>query len=308
MDEGLSRARSRGNGVHREPSGPISRGLLGCPARPQSENESVSKREIEDVLRDAEPQAGSVSVTVVPRAGPGAEARARGLPWEGGPHSCVFCQRANQPMTREHVFARWLIRQVHAGRLVPTAASLPGTPSSTAPMRIARVTAGVCAECNAGWMSTLEVSFRRTLFARPRVGLLRAPDRITLSRWFTKTAVLLAHAHRGALRAADPPQLLSGMPDHIEVFLARRRRPRQQLDFALNVIADRDAAPLMVRSVAILVDDLVGHVAPRGTLASRHGTRLWPLRSHTLRWETLPVITSPIARADEGRSAKRPGI
>jgi len=49
-----------------------------------------------------------------------------------------------------------------------------------------------------------------------------------------------------------------------------------------------------VRSVAVLVDDLVGHVAARGRLASRHGTRLWPLRSHTIRWETLPVITPQI--------------
>jgi hypothetical protein len=46
-----------------------------------------------------------------------------------------------------------------------------------------------------------------------------------------------------------------------------------------------------VRSVAVLVDDLVGHVAARGALASRHGTKLWPLRTHTIRWETLPVIT-----------------
>jgi hypothetical protein len=79
------------------------------------------------------------------------------------------------------------------------------------------------------------------------------------------------------------------MPDEVEVFLARRRRPRQHLDFALDAMADGDGDALRVRSVAILVDDLVGQVAARGTLTSRHGTRLWPLRSHTLRWETLPV-------------------
>jgi hypothetical protein len=209
-------------------------------------------------------------------------------------------------MTREHVFARWLVRQVHGGRLVASSASLGGTPPATAPMRIARVTAAVCAECNAGWMSTLEVSFRRALFARPRVGMLPAPDRTTLSRWFTKTAVLLAHAHRGALvNAAHPAQLLSGMPDDIEVFLARRRRPRQHLDFALDLVTDRDGGALRVRSVAILVDDLIGHVAARGMLASRHGTRLWPLRSHIIRWETLPVITPLIVREDDNRPAKR---
>ncbi|MDQ2951014.1 MAG: hypothetical protein M3R54_01980, partial [Chloroflexota bacterium] len=112
---------------------------------------------------------------------------------------CVFCQRANRPMTREHVFAHWLVRQVHGARLVASNAAPPEAPSWAVPTRIARVVAGVCAECNAGWMSGLEVSFRRALFARPRVGVLQAPDRVTLSRWFTKTAVLLAEAHGGAL-------------------------------------------------------------------------------------------------------------
>jgi hypothetical protein len=205
-----------------------------------------------------------------------------------GPPTCALCLRANQPMTREHVFARWLVRQVHGGRLVPSSAL-----SSTPAARIGRVIAGVCAECNAGWMSGLEDSFRRTLFARPRVGEVQPQDRITLSRWFTKTAVLLAEASGGALiGAAHRRQLVRGMPDDIEVFLARRRRPRQQLDFALDTMADDNEGALRVRSVGVLVDDLIAHVAVRGTLASRHGTRLWPLRSHTLRWETLPVITS----------------
>lgn len=182
------------------------------------------------------------------------------------------------------MFARWLVRQVHGGQLV---ASDPAQRSgATTPMRIARLIAGVCPECNAGWMSSLEVSFRRVLFARARVGPIGAPDRVALSRWFTKTAVSLAHA-RGAdlIDAARRAQLAWGMPDDIEIFLARRRRPRQRLDFAL----DLNAEDSRVRAIAILVNDLVARIAARGTLTSRHGTRLWPLRSHTLRWETLPV-------------------
>jgi hypothetical protein len=189
-------------------------------------------------------------------------------------------------MTREHVFAHWLVRQVHGARLLPATPPPGPWPSE----RIARVTAVVCADCNAGWMSSLEVSFRSTMFVRPRLGALAAPDRATLSRWFTKTAVMLAHAHGGALIGdAHRAQLVAGMPDDIEVLIARRRRPKQRLDFALDVTTDRDAE--RVRSVAILVDDVVGHVAARGTLTSRHGTRLWPLRTHALRWETLPVVS-----------------
>ena len=207
----------------------------------------------------------------------------------------MLCLRVNQPMTREHIFARWLVEKVHGARLIPSDV----TPlSATADMRIARVVATVCAECNAGWMSGLEVSFRRALFARPRVGVLQAPDRITLSRWFAKTAVLLAHARGGSLVGAEHrAQLVTGMPDGIEVFLARRRRPRQHLDFALDVVPGSDADAPRVRSVAVMVDDLVGHVAVSGMLGSRHGTRLWPLRTHTTRWETLPVITPLLVRA-----------
>jgi hypothetical protein len=187
-------------------------------------------------------------------------------------------------MTREHVFAQWLVRQVHGARAVVPAGPLADMP----PTRIARVTADVCADCNAGWMSTLEVSFRSALFARARVGVLQAQDRATLSRWFTKTAVLLAHAHGGALLdATHRRQIVAGMPDDIEVFVARRRRPPQPLGFAIHATADTT----QVRSVAVQVADLVGHVAARGSLSSAQGTRLWPLRTHTLRWETLPVIT-----------------
>lgn len=187
-------------------------------------------------------------------------------------------------MTREHIFARWLVQKVHGARLVPSRAD---TESST---RISRVFASVCAECNAGWMSGLEVAFRRIVFARSRLGIVPAPDRTTLSRWFTKTAMLLADAQGASFVAeAQRSQLPRGMPDGIEVFIARRRRPGQHLDFALDVI--RDDGDARVRSAAVMVGELVAHVAGQDVLASRHGTRLWPLRTHTLRWETMPVIT-----------------
>lgn len=200
-----------------------------------------------------------------------------------------MCLRSDQPMTREHVFARWLVRQVHGGQLVASDALRDQT-SPRAPLRIARVTAEVCAECNAGWMSSLERSFRRAVFARPRVGTIPAPDRVMMSRWFAKTAVLLAHARgRAFVTAAQRLQLVGGMPEDVEVFLGRRRRAHQDLDFRFDAPTDDDRVAL--RSVAIAVDDLVAHVAARGRLLSRHGTRLWPLRTHTMRWDTLPIVS-----------------
>ena len=185
------------------------------------------------------------------------------------------------------------MQQVRGGRLLASGVTPDAEPAPATPVRISRVVAGVCATCNAGWMSTLEMSFRRLIFARPRLGALQAPDRATLSRWATKTAILLAEASGHELIGAPQrAQLMSGMPDGIEVFLGRRRRPRQPLDFVLDVAGDEG-----LRSVTILVADLVVTVAPRGALTSRHGTRLWPLRSHTLRWETLPVIAAAHLRS-----------
>lgn len=195
-------------------------------------------------------------------------------------------------MTREHIFARWLVRRVHGARLTPSGA--------TEAERIARVTASVCADCNAGWMSVLEDSFRRAIFGRPRVGTLQPQDRVILTRWFTKTAVLLGHARGVTL--LDPTgrtQVVAGMPDEVEVFLARRRRTAQRLDFSFDAAAERDV--VAVRSIAVQVDDLVAHVAARGVLAGRYGTQLWPLRSHLIRWETLPVI--PALHRARSRSA-----
>ena len=126
-------------------------------------------------------------------------------------------------------FARWLIRQVHGARLVASQGAL----STAAPLRIARVVVPVCADCNAGWMSGLEVSFRRMLFARPRTGPLQAPDRFTLSRWFTKTAVLLAHAYGGALVGAEHrAQLVSGIRRPFALGAARPRNSRIDRGYA----------------------------------------------------------------------------
>ena len=196
------------------------------------------------------------------------------------PAACVFCGHTDRAMTREHVFAQWLIQKVHGSQIA--ASNVAGA----TPLRVSRVFGTVCAVCNAGWMSGLEVSFRRLVFARSRIGPIAAVDRTALSRWFTKTAVLLAAANGASLLdAADRARLPQGMPQRIEVSLARVRRPRQAIDFAVRATADDTR-------VAVLVRDLVAHVAAPGTLDSDHGTRLWPLRTHALRWDTLPVVTS----------------
>jgi hypothetical protein len=139
-------------------------------------------------------------------------------------------------------------------------------------------------------MSGLEVSFRQAVFAKTRGDHVAEPTRRTLGRWFAKTATLLADAaDRELLPEADWPTLTKTMPDGIRVGLARVRRSRQPLDVALEYGEPEEDGPrARLTSVAVQVDDLVA-IVTRGSSVTP-ATTLWPIRTHTMRWTTLPVV------------------
>ena len=201
---------------------------------------------------------------------------------------CSFCLREDVALTREHVFARWLVERLRAWRVTASGHALADTAPQT---RIADLVANVCGACNHGWMSSLEVSFRQAVFGTSRPERLAAPTRQVLSRWFTKTATLVAYAAGQELIPDEQwSELPNAMPAGIRVGLARIRRPRQPLDLGFEYAethADHRTARVM--SVAVQVDDLVGIVTRTPFLAVR-ATTLWPIRSHVLRWTTLPVV------------------
>jgi hypothetical protein len=201
---------------------------------------------------------------------------------------CGFCLREDVALTREHVFARWLVERLRAWRVTYTGQDPADTHVQT---RIANLVTNVCGVCNAGWMSGLEVSFRQAVFGRSRPERLATPTRHVLSRWFTKTAILVAHASGEELIPHDQwSDLTNAIPAGVRVGLARLRRPRQPLDLGFEygtVHAGERATGLT--SVAVQVDDLVGIVTRESSLTKR-ATTLWPIRSHVLRWTTLPVV------------------
>jgi hypothetical protein len=139
-------------------------------------------------------------------------------------------------------------------------------------------------------MSGLEVSFRQAVFARSRPEHIAEPTRRTLSRWFAKTATLVAHAAGQELVPEGQwPELTNGMPGGIRVGLARSRRPRQPLDLGLEFDGPETDHPTgRLTSVAVQVNDLVAIVTRRSSVTP--ATTLWPIRSHVLRWATLPVV------------------
>lgn len=190
-------------------------------------------------------------------------------------------------LTREHVFARWLVARLRAWRATH---ATHGPADAAADARIARLVTNVCGACNAGWMSGLEVSFRRAVFARSRADHVAEPTRRTLSRWFAKTAILVAHAASQELVPEDHwPELTDGMPGGIRVGLARVRRPRQPLDIRHEYGGPDDKRPAeKLTSVVVQVDDLAA-IVTRGSSVTP-ATTLWPIRTHNLRWTTLPVV------------------
>jgi hypothetical protein len=200
---------------------------------------------------------------------------------------CRFCLREGVALTREHVFARWLVERLRAWRATHAA---HGSVDAAADARIARLVTNVCGTCNAGWMSSLEVSFRQAVFAKSRPEQVAEPTRRTLSRWFTKTAMLLADAAYQELVPEERwPEMRDAMPGGIRVGIARVRRKQQPLAVGLEFAEPHVNHPVaQLTSVAVQVDDLVAIVTRRSSVTP--ATTLWPIRSHVLRWTTLPVV------------------
>jgi hypothetical protein len=211
---------------------------------------------------------------------------------------CRFCLREDVALTREHVFARWLVERLRAWRATHAA---PVPADAAADARIARLVTNVCGTCNAGWMSGLEVSFRQAVFAKSRPDNLAEPTRRTLSRWFAKTAMLVADAaHQELVPEEQWPEMPDAMPTGIRVGIARVRRKRQPLDVGLEYAGPDAKDPAAeLASVAVQVDDLVAIVTRRSSVTP--ATTLWPMRSHLLRWTTLPVVNR-LSDLTEGRT------
>jgi hypothetical protein len=195
--------------------------------------------------------------------------------------------REDVALTREHVFARWLVTRLRAWRATHAAHERTDGPGDAL---LARLVTSVCGACNAGWMSGLEVSFRQAVFAKSRPEHIAEPTRRTLSRWFAKTAMLVAHAASEELVPEERwPELRDAMPSGIRVGLARVRRARQPLDIGLDHAGSDGKTPgAKLTGVIVQVDDLVAIVTRRSSVTP--ATTLWPIRSHLLRWTTLPVV------------------
>lgn len=142
--------------------------------------------------------------------------------------TCGFCSGNLEKPTKEHVLPQWLLKErgLASIEIEPTHVANDGTPLSSRRHKLASLVLGsVCATCNGGWMSALEVSAAgplRTLINGASPAALSLDEREFVGRWALKTVAALnwasnypAMVSRAEAASANPSSRLA---DGIYVF------------------------------------------------------------------------------------------
>lgn len=100
------------------------------------------------------------------------------------------------------------------------------------PLR-AHVNGEVCANCNNGWISSLEARAKPILTRHPLHGRISDDEALVLARWFAKTAVNLnvSQPYRLLVDAADRHALATHVPEPFAVYLFRVRKQNGAVDW-----------------------------------------------------------------------------
>lgn len=142
---------------------------------------------------------------------------------EQTPH-CWMCPDTDVPRTKEHIFARSLQKHLpdHVTFAEPVRYAHGGTVLASKRGRTSGeklVAGGVCARCNNGWMSALELAV--TPFLLGQKNLVASKDAEMLTRWFVKTAVVInaVMPYRLLWTAERRHQVQYTVPNRIQVWI-----------------------------------------------------------------------------------------
>lgn len=225
---------------------------------------------------------------------------------------CWFCDRRAGTRSKEHIFPQWLLRHHDAmdERVHPVRISLPlggivASERGERPLR-AHFNGEVCADCNNGWMSALEVAATPILTQVPRQGPI-VDDAITLSRWFAKTAVNLnvSQPYRLLVDAQARHGLAAGIPSGFAVHLFRSAKQNGVFDWVQkspdaafcphDQLGDMQRRMELTLVTHIRIADLVGVVVYAPALQRpedvvlRDAVRIYPQHEPAPTWEGLPL-------------------
>lgn len=141
---------------------------------------------------------------------------------------CWLCPTTSGSRTREHVFARRLLREIpdDQTRVSPARFASPLYGSVIASRRgafpaTALVAGAVCADCNNGWMSQLETDARPYLLGDGSA--VKGAAVSMLARWFVKTAIVInvSQPYRLLWHNTRRHQVRTRVPDNVAVSLHR---------------------------------------------------------------------------------------
>ena len=238
---------------------------------------------------------------------------------------CWFCGSTSGTRSKEHIFPQWLLRHYGAmdERVQPVRISmaLGGALASERPARPLRshVNGEVCAKCNNGWMSALEVSATPILTQLPRSGPISEEEALILARWFAKTAVNLnvSQPFRLLVDATSRHDLAISVPDRFAVHLFRVREQNGVIDWVQKSPDTATYSGGPVEEVRRLLElTLVAHIriadlvavvvhAPEPLCSTDitldGAAQIYPPRGRLLTWEELPLddnYLGPFAHAD----------
>jgi hypothetical protein len=133
--------------------------------------------------------------------------------------NCLACGETSSPASREHVFARWLLKELELlddpialyRAFADGSSKQERVPIKLDAFKLKRV----CAPCNNGWMSQLETIAKPVLLGLIKgdktLNSLDEEERRILAKWAGKTAIIESYAV-GAESPVDP-QLLRWMRD-----------------------------------------------------------------------------------------------
>lgn len=125
---------------------------------------------------------------------------------------CIFC--GNRPLTKEHIFPRWLakiltaevvgshVSSIRTQRSVAGGSSVQEWPAADVASFVARV---VCGECNSGWMSEMEAQAQSVLetMVRGEKTTLMPVNQLDLAAWTTLKSYIVEYALGDEIVAAD---------------------------------------------------------------------------------------------------------
>ena len=231
---------------------------------------------------------------------------------------CIFCGR--KPVTAEHVWPDWSRRMLQDDVVLAhtVSAETPVAPPSsrTFPQRVFDQRAKVvCASCNSGWMSRLEMLNRPFLEAalQGRGRVLHEAGQRALAAWAFKTALIINHgvfrAHRTGLPLAHARHLFeTGQPpEGVGIWLTAYtgEEPARVMSAGMaiggpgeRVTDDNDPnfsivtftfGPLAFQIAGAANPDTIGIVPAEIRFPVRVIRRLWPYRS-TFTWTPIPAL------------------